>query len=73
MVTPWAQNTVNPILRDQACGGREKREVALELGSGVVPGRTAERRIGFFNALFPLQASLLPGVHTATHTHGRRA
>jgi hypothetical protein len=41
-----------PILREQACGGREKREVALELGSGVVPGRTAERRIGFFNALF---------------------
>jgi len=23
-----------PILREQACGGREKREVALELGSG---------------------------------------
>ena len=87
---PLGAEDREPILREQACGGREKREVAPELGSGsaaasmssyitrasgsgVVPGRTTERRIGFFNALFPLQASLLPGVYTATHTYGRRA
>lgn len=39
---PLGAEHCEPILREQACGGREKRDVALKLGSGVVPGRTAD-------------------------------